>query len=59
MAENKAVQFNALAADENYLPDDEESTAEAGEGLASSHEQVSDSYRMGTVDDILEDRNRG
>lgn len=42
-------------AENNYHPSDYRSTMEAEQGLAESHEQVSDAYTAGTIDQITDD----
>ncbi|MFY0544522.1 YozQ family protein [Brevibacillus sp. H7] len=44
-------RFQSEVATKNYDSSDYEANSELSQGLADTHEQVSDMYKVGTIDD--------
>ncbi len=49
--QNQMGQVQPDVANKNYDPADYEASSEMSQALAATHEQVSDSYIVGTIDD--------
>ncbi|SEQ33296.1 YozQ family protein [Piscibacillus halophilus] len=50
MSKKKKQQEENKVAEKNYEPSDYEGHTQLEEGLAETHEQVSDGYHEGTID---------
>ncbi|WP_158737865.1 YozQ family protein [Alteribacillus sp. YIM 98480] len=48
-------QRSKIDADKTYHPSDYTSTDQSSKGLASTHEQVSDTYTEGTIDGSIDE----
>ncbi len=50
LPDKKIFSTDANLADKTYEPSDYQANTQLGQGLAETHEQVSDAYKEGTVD---------
>lgn len=54
MPDKKIFSTDTNLADKTYEPSDYQANTQLGQGLAETHEQVSDAYMEGTVDATIE-----